>query len=724
MQQTDHPLKTFYSRALGMLAEPVSNQRPPDSPYPDNDMPSFVVHFGPLDKLPPLRAKLPPSCFLLGIHADPCDIPVEGRTFLARIGTDDISAMAGMLTSILPEKNVRLIDDKHYREQFRDDLDSVQDTIRRVVQNDLSERRRGLIRLRAACHNLRQMTEGPRVIPAVIPPDVPVILCGAGPSLADQLTTIQALKDSVVIAAVGHAVRSLDQAGIVPDLIVEGDSQCGINWPEELKPDSVLVATTEVAPDVAARFEHVMWCEGSSPPFNQTAASLKLPLLKVSLNKTVSVHALDFLLRMGCRKVALIGQDYCYGSDGRLYAEPSKKATGTDSVPLPAATGEGHVASDTNLESLWTAFNAYLDEANEVGGVELTNCSDGAALNHTSTASLSEWGATCPPSSKPSRFFSTRPAPEEQSDIPGIVSAELKQEMDALETILKSCRNLLSELNRHPVKMSQVKRKQEDLQNAIQAETETHQAFHCIPWIHTVSHIADQIMKKTPGMISEEPDPATQLNYLIRRYRLVSRLCQDLLNSIDGSVMPRHFSAYLEENLTAVARNNPALANRLRELSTAGVPDGFALHWFNQLLPYLRRDSIPLSGESNFFYEAREVVDQFIQETHFHPATHALTVLAPANYAYAVEFLRRFPQLELVIIDPWPQVLAQIISGGCFLHQLPQTACIVTTWADPLYVSRRTLWKQAGLQEVRFISPHVADFPDVVALQRNLALLP
>ena len=722
--QQNHPLKQFYDRALGMLAEPASNQLPSDSLYAENDMPHLVVHFGPLNKLAFFRSRLPNSCFLLGIHADEQEVPISGRTLLARIGDDDVGAVAGLLTSILPEKIVRLIDDEAYRVRFADELASIQKTIRTTVENELSERRRGLIRLRAACHNLHKMATGPQVLPEMVSCDLPVVLCGAGPSLAEELETLKTLKDSVVIAAVGHAVRTLDQAGIVPDLIIEGDSQCGINWPEGLQPDSLLVATAEVAPDVAVRFEHVLWCLGSSPPFNQMAASLELPLLKVALNKTVSVHALDFLLRMGFRKVAMTGQDYCYGGDGRLYAEPSRTVTITDSCELPAASGEGNVVSDAGLESLWKAFNTYLDEAHGIEGVELTNCSGGAALNHTVVGTLAEWGATCPSVPKPKRFYFTQPIPEMQEQIPEIVSLELNREIASLDLVLKSCRNLYCELERYPVKLNQLKRKQVLLQEAMQAETDLHVGFHCVAWIHTVFHVADQIMNETPGMVSNEPDPAAQLNYLTRRYRLVKRLCQDLLDSIDGKVMPRQFSAYFEENLAAIARNNPALADRLRVLSCEGVPDGFTLHWFNQILPMIRRNGVALSGGSNFFHEAREQVDRFIDESGFNPAFHALTVVAPGNYVYVLEFMRRFPNLNLVVIDPWPQVLAQVLSGGCFLHRLPLSACIVNMWADPLYISRRNGWRNRGMKELRFVSPHVAEFSDVIAMQRNLELLP
>ena len=71
--------------------------------------------------------------------------------------------------------------------------------------------------------------------------------------------------------------------------------------------------------------------------------------------------------------------------------------------------------------------------------------------------------------------------------------------------------------------------------------------------------------------------------------------------------------------------------------------------------------------------------------------------------------------LELAVIDPWPRLLAQLLPGGCFLNRLPLSACVVTTWADPLYVRCRNDWRARGLRE---------KMNDVKTLVQNLELLP
>ena len=717
-------LETFYNRAINMLAEPASDAFPANPLFSVEDMPNLVVHFGPSSSLVLLRSRIPASCFLLGIHDDEEVPSVGGRTLFSRIGENDIVAEASILTSILPEKKVRLLDDPICREKYSDQFEEVQKSIAITVENDLSERRRGLIRLRAACHNLKKASLGKQVIPEKLPDGIPVVLCGAGPSLAEELDALKKLKEVAVIVAVGHAVRTLDQGGIVPDIVVEGDSLCGRNWPEGLKVESLLVATSEVAPEVAARFNDVLWCTGSSPPFNQAVNSLDLPLFQVRLNKTVSVHALDFILRIGGRKIALIGQDYCFGRDGRLYAEPSQKSVVADSLELPAAVGHGTVVADAGLQSLWKAINAYIDGISEVIELDLTNCSGGAALNRTTVSTLKEWADLLEKGEKPTRFYRTQPLLDTQIAVPQILAEELRRELASIDEVQKSCRGMRYEVERYPVRPNMLQRKKVQLESAIQRETATQQGLHCVPWIHTVFHVADQIMKETPGMVSNEPDAGKQLNYLSRRYALAGRFCQDLIDSLENNTPPNHFSAYREENLAAIARNNPALAERLRALIPAGVPDGFVIHWFNQILPNVYRAGKALCSGSRFFHEAREQVVQFAEQTGFNPATHALTIIAPGNWVYVLDFINCFPGLELVVIDPWPQVLAQQLEGGCFLHRLPESACVVDNWFDPIYIKRRNEWRSRGLKEVRYVSPRVADFPDVAMIRRNMELLP
>ncbi len=721
-------IEQYYREAVDMLACSAQNTLPENALYPPHDTPHLLVFFGPQSRLPEIRSRLPDCTFLLGLHTE--DLAPEsyrsGRTLAAPVAKgQDYAEKTALLTAILPEKNVRLIIEPSYQEKFPAECDSIQQAIRTAIDNAKSDERSGLIRLRAACCNTRQMLAGPAVLPVPVSLETPAVLCGAGPSLAGSLDVLKSIADRVVIVAVGHAVRTLETVGITPDIIVEGDALSGRNWPAGLQPDSFLVATAEVAPEVAARFQNVVWCAGSSLPFNRLAVHYNLPLLHIALNKTVSVHALDYMIRNGFRKIALIGQDYCLSSDGQLYAEKSSPTTADELFELPAANHSGTVPANHTLRMLRDAMNQYLDGIHTVPGLQLVNISGGSALQHTEVLTLDCWAKGLPP------LFSSPPLFHAAECLPNSLALEtlreLEQEQSALNAVLNSCRTLARELDWYPQRIPAIKRAQKEIEQSIQAEADFRSGAVCMSWLNTVFQVADQMMKETPGLVSEESDPQKQLRFLNRRYAMVNRFCADLHLSLSQGGDPHCFSAFFEENKAAIQKGNPALAERLGCIAPGVLPD-FDIHWINQVVPYVKRQVNgawrELSAFISIFTEARCVVNRFVAETGFDPEHDALTVVAPGNWVYVLEWIRRYPMLELAVIEPWPELLAQLMWRGCFLHRLPETACVVHRWTDPLYVQCRNGWKRRGLRPLQFVSPHVAELPDVVSLLRNLELLP
>lgn len=721
-------IEQFYREAVDLLARPADGPPPEPALYPPHDTPHLLVFFGPPARLPDLRRRLPDSSFLLGLHADgeAPELPRTGRTLAAPVGSGlDFAEKTALLTAILPEKKVRLLIDPACQQKFPGECGSIQQAIRTAIDNATSDEQRGLIRLRASCCNLRQMLAGPALAPAMVAPETPAVLCGAGPSLAGALDTLQSIAGRAVIVAVGHAVRTLETVGITPDIVVEGDALSGRNWPAGLQPDTLLVAAAEVAPEVAARFRKVIWCAGSSQPFNRLAVHYDLPLVPVALNKTVSVHALDYMIRAGFRNIALIGQDYCLSSDGHLYAEKSAQTAADEQFELPAAAHGGTVRANHTLKMLWEAMNQYLDSMQTVPGLQLVNVSGGSALRHTEVSTLDGWAKELPPLLSPQPLY--QPVERAPNRMLDETLRELEQAQTRLNGLLDSGRTLQRELNRFPPRLPAIKRAQQELEAAIQAEADFRCRAVCMPWLNTVLQVADQIMKETPGLLSDEADPQKQLRFLSRRYTLAGRFCADLHHSLRQGGDPHCFSAFFEENRAAVQRGNPALADRLAAMAPGPLP-GFDIHWINQVVPYVKRQVggtwRELSAFISIFTEARSVVERFVRETGFDPRTDALTVVAPGNWVYVLEWVRRYPELQLAVIEPWPELLAQLMHRGCFLHRLPESVCLVSTWADPLYVQCRAGWTRRGLRPLRFVAPHVADMPDVATLLRNLELLP
>ena len=719
----------FYQTALDMLSTPASEQVPETTLYHPSAAPTLLVHVGSAQRLPEIRRQLPDNTFLLGLHGAAETITESyclGRTLTTSIeGGDDCVNRVAQLVALLPEKRVQLITEEGFRKRFAAECETVENTIQVALANDTNEKRRGLIRLRSACANLRRIQEGAPVLPHAIDASVPVVFCGAGPSLAKHLEQLKPLKGRAVIAAVGHAVQSLNSAGIVPDIIFESDPVAIINWPDGLAPDAVLVASTEVSSDVAKRFRSICWVAGSCMPVNTIVEAHGRTLGKVTLGKTVSVQSLDFLQRMGFRNIALLGQDYCLGDDGQLYAESSEKSESDKYFEVASAQGRTKVLTNQSLRDLQKSMNTYLNLIAKTDGLKLVNVSGGAELEHAVVMELSDWISSLDSSGIPS-LFSVRAA-ESSNEMFSVTESEIKTDMQAIELIIKSCRSMITELDRHPLRMDKVKSRQSALESAISEEVAVREKSLCAVLLHTLFQHADEIMKQTPGMVSTDTDPTVQLNYLSCRYGLIKRLCEDMLASMNEGGDPHWFTAFQMENRRVLKKINPELAERVMNFNAQEHPD-FKLRCFNQLVPYVERkvagEWIELSAFASIYKEASEVVGKFIKDTGFDPCRDALTILAPGNWAYVLEFLRRYPMLELAVIDPWPELLSQMMPRGCFLHLLPERAVVVDTWASPLYMKRRGKWNKLGMRKHTFIAPHVSHMPDVEVLVRNLGVLP
>jgi hypothetical protein len=307
------------------------------------------------------------------------------------------------------------------------------------------------------------------------------------------------------------------------------------------------------------------------------------------------------------------------------------------------------------------------------------------------------------------------------------ISDELRRGAALLEAIRKSCRALTSELDQHPVKMERVRKRQQQLTEAMAAECGHRGDAVSADWMNMLLSVADRIMKESPGVVSEENDPLVQLNYLNRRYSMTQRLFGDLLDCLTNSGDPHDSEAFREEGLAVLRRCNPVFARQV-EACPRAMPEGYDIHWINQILPYVKKyaggEWVELSGCISIFKEAADYVSQWAEKSQFDPRMDGVTVVAPGNWVYVMELVRRYPGIELAVIEPWSELLAQLIRRGSFLHKLPLTALVVSTWADPVYMKRRGEWNRRGMRKLLFVAPHLASFPDVAVLVKNMGVLP
>ncbi|HBA83807.1 MAG TPA: hypothetical protein DCZ95_06920 [Verrucomicrobia bacterium] len=765
------PDQTAYGRIIDDFAReltarlsqplPIALTPPAPSPFfaPDQP-PSFLIYVGAAnpEQVKTLRNQLPPSAFLLFLHP-PCLPEAEarfrqamtaGRTLASGLDPESrFIEKTALLVASLPEKQVRLVVEQGFRETWAEPIRVLEESIRNILDNLQQDRNRGLIRLRCSLRNLPSICENSDTALAPVPQGVSAIVCGAGPSLRSQLELLKKNAHRAVIIATGHAVPELVRAGVVPHVVVEVDAHAGRNWPEDIRPDSLLAACTEVAPEVAERFKRVVWCAGSSPAFTLALHEWGLPLHEMQIARTVMVPAIDVAVRLGCSKIALVGQDLCLG-ENRLTHVDGETLEGDDEVVLLPGNDAPNVPSTRTFAALRDALQGYV-KALQAGlggtGPQLANCTaGGAAIEGLARTSLEAFCETLPPLPAALPLTVRRKTLPPPADALADVDNRMRQYGVLAESIVEVCLKLRKELEQQPLNVAKVRIQQKNLQQLIGREEEKRKEPNLRLWLQAVVQHVDRVMQETPGLISQENDPFKQLAYLEARYGFIRDLSEDLRRDFMGVVRrlrvlaagqeepsssPFVFKSFREQALQRMGNSHRELAAFLRKTPAVLPPDRFQVRWMNQHVPFVKcrlSDGrwVALSGFTSMFDRAVLEVDAFVRQTAFDPARHAVVFAVPGNWVHVLEFARRYPQAQIMVLEPWIDLLSALIERGSFLHFLPPDALIVgvddrlTEWKT-LAHDRWLAWEQAGLTPCLFKHPALADSAEINQLLAAIA---
>ncbi len=753
-------VEDFCRRVVALLATPPPpNPQPLPPPADRGSHPDLLVYWGAADsaRLAATRAQVPGATFLFWLFpAEPAEAaasllaaPAPGRTLLCpAVDAWFFEEKLGALIQMLPRRNIRLTVQHGLEQQLPEPAARIPAAIKSALENVNQDRGRGLVRLRCSIRNLPLMLRDAAWRPGRVPPGSDAIICGAGPSLSASLAGLRAVRGRATLIAVGHAVPTLLAAGIQPDAVVEDDAYAGRNWPDPPAPiDSLLVASTEVAPDVARRFPRILWTNGSSFAFNTVAAHLGLGLLDATLNRTVTVHAIDFAVRAGFRRMALVAQDFCIADDGRLYAEGGAIGAGDQLVEAPGNAGRP-VRATASLQGLREALENYLQllARKFAGHADLPDIfnatAGGAIIAGTQRTSLDDFMIAAPTGSPPAPLAletaTTRPPAERVS----LLARELETSRAHNQAIVDTLRRLQRALGDYPLDMETVSRAQASLRTAMAAEQQAREQARAAPWLNTLHLHADLVLKEVPAPPARPDDAAATVDLLHRRYRFVADLAADLARDLQRAAQataapgpapaPFAFTAFRNLNLETIRRTNPALADDLADLAPAADNgDDFRIRWMNQVVPYVEKKTgpdawQPLSSFLGMFQDAQQFVRQFAESNALDPSRHAIIHLAPGNWVYVCEAARLFPQTPAMVLEPWPRLLAALMPRGCFAHRLPPDTLVLdvspanSAWLKQA-AERMATWRARDITPLVCLPPYAAQLTEVQAIAAQLA---
>jgi hypothetical protein len=150
----------------------------------------------------------------------------------------------------------------------------------------------------------------------------PAVIVSAGPSLAKNLGALQTLQDRALILSTNTAYRALEQAGIVPDLVVviEGlDVRLQFEGCTRLRETHGLFAGVANPRLYELPFQGGFIFDDGIPFYQRWLEEHLPPVASWSGGLCVAHGAFSAALAMGCDPIVLVGQDLAH-TRGRVYA--------------------------------------------------------------------------------------------------------------------------------------------------------------------------------------------------------------------------------------------------------------------------------------------------------------------------------------------------------------------------------------------------------------------
>lgn len=162
--------------------------------------------------------------------------------------------------------------------------------------------------------------------------DIPVIIVSAGPSLNYNMHQLKKVRDKAVIIAAGSAIKILDSNGIVPHfrMAADGGENEGKIFDGIDTDSAALIFADTLYHKILEQYQ------GTKIRMALTPGSLDQYVFKALYDElfpiksgfSISNVALDLALKLGSKKVILMGQDLSY-TEGSLYAKGSWKQDDT-----------------------------------------------------------------------------------------------------------------------------------------------------------------------------------------------------------------------------------------------------------------------------------------------------------------------------------------------------------------------------------------------------------
>ncbi|OGV48054.1 MAG: hypothetical protein A2X49_02040 [Lentisphaerae bacterium GWF2_52_8] len=604
-----------------------------------------------------------------------------------------------------------------------------------------------LIKLRCTLHNLPLILKSP-LREAHLDSPSPAIICGAGPSLDEQLGMIRKSAGKTVIIAVGRIAPKLEASGIIPDFTVQIDPET--NETQTLTACETLVALTQVSPSAARLFKRIVWHQGDLACAEKLLESLGSPLPKLEVAHTSLLSAIDFAALLGCPKIALVGSDLCLGKTGESHSSGYADDTRLGGEKLEVTGYDGSILSSTpEFQKLQAGIERYL--ARKAGffkekNLRIFNCSArGALIAGTERMELCEFIKEFASKEKRIGLVEKAPAPANAASSMEALRNAFAEYAAALARRLDAHKSLQREFEtpspNHEERITRLLAHRR-IQEEAEARCKANPILAGLP--ASLSDFVSSTFASRQGQTGDELS-ARNLRAMAE-CRFLLYLAEELGADIEESskklrgqtaTHPRNpiiFDSFLRMGHDIIAEKNPELAEFILKEPSKSSAARFSLYLNWQNPPHVRMfDADGKSHELCAPYltmekDADAAVSEFIRSKAFDPQRHALIFVAPGNWLHVLALARKSPSAALLVLDPWPELLSLLCRHSLFLHLLPPSATIAGAGNDcpgwPKLCQDTILsWRKSGKDILFFEAPHCCKLPEAMALSAELKKL-
>ena len=593
-------------------------------------------------------------------------------------------------------------------------------------------------RIRCAIANFHCIIGAGRLELPSFDPSVPVIICGAGPSIKGQLDYLREIQGNAVLISAGRAVKMLSEAGISPDYVVDIEQKAQLYWPEGLRFSGVLVAHESIAPVVSKSFGKFIWTDCGMNPLRGLLASCGVFLPSIPAHGPVASIMLGFALACGARRIGLCGYDLSLAPDGKAYAD-GRGAMDKDSakgMKVPSVAG-GTIDTLHQFEAMRRDVQSTIDILRKTGLLfEIYNCSPwGAVISGTMPMTLKGFAETFAKSPKSTVDVFAPIGEKSDEALTKALSAATKAQ-DSIASLTKNVAKILAALSSPAPDFSAVQELERKMGGLFKDELSSRSG-------PSGSELSAGAFEQA-RLISEQwprRRPANELDarrsfckMLLRQSFLHENFLKDSIQEIRHIIKARaeghevqvdvHIHPALREHaIRLIGEANQELATRLRHMPSGGRPEGFDI--FHMLLspPIVlsMTDSsgsvLRLADASSYTEQIQAAATSLLKDSAFDPAQDAIILLGHVNWGLASEIAFRNPGARMLVVYPWIELISHMADTCEFMGLLPEDALLVCPseecqdWRKVLE-ARITLWKGSVRRILLFENEAVAQLPE------------